>query len=221
MIDETLLKLFPQFDALVDKAGKHVLDQSNVLDVAANTTVFRQGDQCQNYYLIVEGSMKVFARAENGREIMLYRIEHGGSCVLTTSCLLGKQRYPAEGVTETKVKVLSIPGGLILDAMNTSAAIREFVFASHSERLSSLIAFIGEVMFSRIDVRLAKYLIDNADDSDHVTTTHQMLASELGSAREVISRQLKYFEHRKLISISRGKIRLTDRSRLVAFSEAH
>jgi CRP/FNR family transcriptional regulator len=219
MIDQTLLKLFPQFGSLVDKMGQHVLEQSNLNEIAANTTVFRQGDLCKNYFLIIEGSVKVFSRAENGREIVLYKIERGGSCVLTTTCLLGKQRYPAEGVTETKVKFLSIPGELILDAINTSPEIREFIFASHSERLSSLIAFISEVVFSRIDVRLAKYLLDSADSDNHIMATHQVLATELGSAREVISRQLKDFERRSIISISRGKIKLIDRDQLEAVSD--
>ena len=219
MINEELLKLFPQFSALVNKNGQHVLDQSNLLEADANTTVFRQGDQCNNYFLIVEGSVKVFSRAENGREIVLYKIDRGGSCVLTTTCLIGKQRYPAEGVTETKVKFLSIPGELILDALNNSPVIREFIFASHSERLSSLIAFIGEVIFSRIDVRLAKHLLDNVDSDNKVITTHQMLATELGSAREVISRQLKDFERRQIISLSRGEIKLLDNGKLESISD--
>lgn len=219
MINQTLLQLFPQFSSLVDKTGQSVLVQSNINEVAANTTVFRQGDQCKNYFLIIEGSVKVFSRAENGREIVLYKIERGESCVLTTTCLLGKQRYPAEGVTETWVKFLSIPGELILDAINTSPHIREFIFASHSERLSSLIAFIGEVVFSRIDVRLAKYLLESAGKDNNVIKTHQTLATELGSAREVISRQLKDFERRTIISISRGSIKLIDRNQLQVISD--
>ncbi len=219
MIDKKLLILFPQFESLLDKVGKSVLDQSNIIELAANTTVFHQGDPCKNYILIVEGSIRVFARAENGREIVLYRIERGGSCVLTTSCLLGKQSYPAEGVTETKVTALTIPGDVMLDGINMSPAIREFIFASHGDRLSSLITFISEVMLSRIDVRLAKYLVNHAKNSDIVVTTHQILATELGSAREVISRQLKDFERKELINISRGEIHLLDKAMLLAVGD--
>lgn len=213
MLEQTLLSVFPQFQSIFNDSEKNLFNEKHCVEIPANTTLFRQGDQCQNYYLVLDGSIRVFARAENGREIVLYRISRGGSCVLTTSCLMGNQRYPAEGVTETQVTALSIPGKDILTAIDHSATVREFVFTSHSERLASLIAFVSEVVFSRIDVRLAKHLLEtqqqNPNDSP-LKITHQQLAMELGSAREVISRQLKEFERKNLIQLRRGEIHISD-----------
>ncbi|MEZ5540649.1 MAG: Crp/Fnr family transcriptional regulator [Pseudomonadota bacterium] len=191
-----------------------LLDAAAEVRVPARATIFHQGDQCSNYLLVIEGSVKVMTRAENGREIVLYRLSPGDSCVLTTSCLFGNSRYPAEGVTATAVLALAIPADRFHQAVQTSVAFRRFVFATFSGHLGSLITLVEEVAFGRVDVRLARHLLDHADATAALQATHQELATELGTAREVISRQLKDFEQRQLVRLQRGSITLLDTERL-------
>jgi len=182
--------------------------------IPAGTTIFHQGDQCLNYLLVVSGSVKVITRAENGREIVLYHITSGGSCVLTTSCIISSEDYPAEGVTETDIVALAIPKLIFEQYMGESKAFRKQVFHSYGDRLIKLITLVEEISFAKLELRLAKYLLHNGSVNTPIHTTHQALATELGSAREVISRQLKEFENQGWVKLNRGKIEITNHDAL-------
>ena len=198
------------FSTITDTVGREIIDSAKQVSLPANTTVFYQGASCENYLLVIQGAVKVFTRAINGREIVLYRVTQGQSCTLTTTCLLANDDYPAEGVTESEVSALAIPLKEFNRGLTQSVSFREFVFNSYSKRLSDVITLVGEVSFNRIDIRLAKQLL-NLMDKDHcLFITHQDLSTELGTAREVISRQLKTFEEKGWLSLSRGKIQLND-----------
>lgn len=215
--------LFPQVRNLPggrDSEIEKLLDDASEVALPANTTVFHQGDACSNYILVLEGSVRVMTRAENGREIVLYRLGAGDSCVLTTSCLFGNSRYPAEGITDTAVRALVIAANVFQRTLQSSPAFREFVFASFSEHLGSLISLVEEIAFGRLDMRLAKHLLEHADTGRTLHTTHQQLATELGTAREVISRQLKEFELQGWLALQRGSISLLDPGALEILAES-
>ncbi len=173
----------------------------------ARKKVFRRGDPCRNYLLVVEGSVRVQMLATNGREITLYRVRDGQSCVITTSCLISVEAYPAEGVTEVETTALVVPHAVFDQALGSSAEFRRFVFASQGQRLGDLIQRVEDVVFGRIDVRLARLLMTLSEQGARpIAATHQQLASELGSAREVISRQLKQFARREWVGLGRGAV---------------
>lgn len=195
-----------------------IFNQGQKLTVPAGQVVFRQGDNCQNYLIVIEGCVKVLARAENGREIVLYRVKEGSTCVLTTACLLGHNAYPAEGITEVETTAVALPKTVFDDAINSDPEFRQFVFNTYAQRLSGLITLFEEVALGRLDVRLAQYLIKMAENTGRITATHQQLASELGSSREVISRLLKTFEKQGWIRLSRGQIEQIDIEALTQFS---
>jgi CRP/FNR family transcriptional regulator len=207
-------KLLPQLADIDAPGAAGFLDQAREVNLPAQTTVFHQGDRCSHYMLVLEGGVKVLTRALNGREIVLYRLGAGDSCVLTTSCLFGNTRYPAEGVTETATTALTIPAAVFQRALQDSVAFRTFVFQSFSAHLASVISLVEEVAFGRLDSRLARQLLDNCDTEQVVRTTHQALATELGSAREVISRLLKELELQGRLEMQRGSIRILDRAAL-------
>lgn len=212
--------IFPQLRKLrngKDDEIELLLDSAGEVSLPAKTTVFHQGDACSNYILVIEGSVRVMTRAENGREIVLYRLGAGDSCVLTTSCLFGNSKYPAEGITETAVRALVIPADVFNRAVQSSNAFREFVFASFSDHLGSLISLVEEVAFGRLDMRLARHLLEHCEHNT-LNITHQELATELGTAREVISRQLKDFEQQRWVVLQRGSITLIDPGALEALS---
>jgi CRP/FNR family transcriptional regulator len=206
----TWQQVLPELARIDDPATHELFSRAQEVSLPADTIVFHQGDQCSNYLLVLEGSVKVLSRAENGREIILYRLGSGDSCVLTTSCLFGDVPYPAEGSTETAVTALAIPAAAFKKAIQQSEAFRTLVFQSFTDHLAGVIALVEEIAFGRLGSRLARYLLEHVDSSQQLKTTHQELATELGSAREVISRQLKELEGRGLVQLQRGRIDLQD-----------
>lgn len=209
---------FPHLNEVDDAVIKALMDTAGIINIPAKTTAFHQGDACSNYLMILSGSIKVMTRAENGREIVLYRLGGGDSCVLTTSCLFGNARYPAEGISETDVTALAIPAARFNQAIQHSKPFREFVFNSFSSHLSSLITLVEEVTFGKLDIRLARHLLNASNDDAVLQATHQQLATEIGSAREVISRLLKDFESRGWLKLSRGIIKVLDKQSLENFA---
>jgi CRP/FNR family transcriptional regulator len=212
-------QFLPELERSADDVVCRLFDASSIISLAENKTVFHQGDACNNYLVILDGKVKVFTRAENGREIMLYRLFAGDSCVLTTSCLLGKKNYPAEGKTETPVTALAVPVTQFNRALQQSGSFREIVFSAFSSHLSELITLVEEVVFGKIDIRLAKLLLNQRDDENILTSTHQNIATELGSAREVISRQLKELETKGYLTLNRGSIKIIDLAAIQKISQ--
>ncbi|MEH6625749.1 MAG: Crp/Fnr family transcriptional regulator [Motiliproteus sp.] len=220
-MDPLLLERFPALGRVDDSAGQQILSTARLISLPANQVVFSLGDSCDNYLLIVEGTVKVLGRGVNGREIVLYRIHNTDSCVITTSCLLSHDCYPAEGITETEVKAFIIPRQQFQQALNNSPGLRDFIFQAYSERLSDLIHLVQEIAFERIDLRLARQLALLGKTQTEIHCTHQQLATELGSAREVISRQLKEFEKRGWIGLNRGNIRILQLQQLEKLALSH
>ncbi len=211
--EEVLASLFEQ------KERDLFIKQSQQVTVPANTTIFRQGDACKNYLLVLSGSVKVFSRAENGREIILYHVKEGDSCTLTTACLFSKNTYPAEGITETEVIALMIPRDIFNQGLAQSERFRKIIFDQYARRLGDVIALVENLSFGHIDIRLARLLLQLASETNIVKTTHQNLAIELGTAREVVSRQLKAFENQQLLSLQRGSIHIIKPDSLKEISE--
>ena len=135
-------------------------------------------------------------------------------------CLFGNKNYPAEGKTETAVTALAIPATQFNKALQQSTTFREMVFSAFSSHLSDLITLIEEVAFGKVDVRLAKLLLSQCDEKNTLTSTHQNIATELGSAREVISRQLKDLESKGYIIIKRGSIKIVNQAALKAIANS-
>ena len=205
MTDSTQQTDWKELFPLLQQQSPSIVDSMQVLSLPADTIAFHQGDSCDSYLLVLDGSIKVIARSESGREIVLYRVKQGGSCVLTTSCLLGHNRYPAEGITETPVRALAIPAAAFQQGLTESESFRTFIFNTYGQRLSDVISLVESISFEHINRRLARYLLDQASQGK-LSVTHQVVATELGSAREVISRQLKQFENKGWITQQRGEI---------------
>ena len=209
------------FNSIQDEAGKKVLAQAREVRIPAHTTVFRQGESCENYLLVLDGSVKVFTRSENGREVVLYRVLGGESCTLTTACLFSHNTYPAEGYTETDTKALVIPMKSFNEGLQHSSDFRQMVFDAYSQRLTEIINLVEQISFGRIDVRLAKALLLHIVGDMTIHITHQSLATELGSAREVISRQLKEFERHQWVLLHRGSIEILNSAALEKLAQSN
>jgi len=205
----SLFQHYPEL-AQLDDTGVAIIKQAQRIKVPSNTVLFHQGDLCNNFIIVVSGTVKVLGRNSSGREIILYRIEEKGTCVLTTSCLLGHQRYPAEGVSETEVQAYLLPLDAFTSALNDSPGLRNFIFSSYASPLSEMIELIQSIAFESIESRLIEYILTHTDSSLEVKTSHQQIADTLGTAREVVSRHLKKLETQGLIRLKRGCIIICD-----------
>jgi CRP/FNR family transcriptional regulator len=213
----TLLEAFPDLAALSARDREDLIRSLSVARLPAGKPVFAEGMACEAFLMVTDGAVRVSKTSESGREIVLYRVERGQTCVLTTACLMNGQPYGAEGVTETEVEALVLTAGAFSRLMDASSAFRSFVFSAHATRVSDLLLLIEEVAFGRIEPRLARFLLAHARDG-HWEGTHQDMATELGTAREVVSRQLKDFERRGLVTLGRGRVALRDRAALDAIT---
>jgi CRP/FNR family transcriptional regulator len=187
---------------------------SQILRVPAGTQVFGPGQSADNLMLLLDGTVRVRQRSETGREVFLYRVHAGESCVLTTACMLAFEEYSADGIAETDVTAVAIPRATFDDLVARSKPFREFVFRAYSRRITDLFTLVDDIVFQKMDVRLASRLLELADAQDTVHATHAFLASELGTAREVISRTLAEFHRRGWIEQSRGQVTLVGREGL-------
>jgi CRP/FNR family transcriptional regulator len=173
-------------------------------------TVCREGDNCSALALVVEGHARVYKLAESGREITLYRVEPGHCCILTASCILSGRPFPANAVAETGLVAALVPPDRVVTWMTDHPPWRELLWGLLAERLADVIGLVEEVAFRRMDRRLAAHLVEHAARSSQVAATHQQIAAELGTSREVVSRLLKDFELRGWLALSRGAVRLID-----------
>lgn len=207
--------------ASLDAASrKELLRAGRVVEMPAGRRILGPGQPPSSFMLLLEGSVKVHQVSESGREIVLYRVSEGESCALTTSCLLACEEYVAEAIAETKIRAVAIPRETFDALVARSAVFRQFVLSAFSRRMTDLCRLIDEVAFQRLDTRLAARLLELTGNGSGLSLTHQELAAELGTAREVVSRQLHEMQRRGWIVSGRGRIEIQNREALRALAEA-
>lgn len=211
---ETLswLNAFPALLALDEPAKALLTKHSRIAEAPVGTIGYSEGMPCDAYVMRLAGKSRVYKLSSSGREILLYRVAAGETCVLTTTCLLGRSDYPASTVVEEPIRDVIIPASVFHQLMVDSAVFRRFVMENYGALISDLIVLLDEVAFSSLDARLAKLLLDEA--TAKINRTHQQLADELGSAREVVSRQLKRFENKGWVMLGRGHIEVINKAAL-------
>lgn len=209
---QKVLDLYPPLAGLPAPRLAALLQPQGVMRVPAGANVFAEHQPCQGFPLLLEGSIKVVKLAASGRELMLYRVVPGGSCIISSSCLLGHTDYNARGIAEAPLSLLILPAPAFAQLMVEHAPFRDFVFHLFAERIGELMQLVEEVAFARLDQRLAKLLLARNDNVLNVT--HQQLADELGSVREIVSRLLKGFAAQGLVALGREQLTIVDRGGL-------
>lgn len=185
-------------------------EQATLLHLEPGQRVCEQGSGCSQLALLLEGTVRVYKLAESGKEITLYRINSGESCILTASCILSDIPFPAFAICDSPVTAVGVPAKAVRHWLSHSPAWRDYIFGLVASRLSNIINVVEDVAFRRMDRRIADYLCQHGSDQRPLQITHQTIASELGTSREVVSRILKEFEHETLLEVTRGSIRLID-----------
>ena len=203
-----LLRLYPSLDTLEKAEIAALFRPEAILHAPAGAELFSERQPCLGFPLLLSGSIKVVKSAPSGRELLLYRFDPGGSCVISSGCLLGHTPYTARGIAEFPLQMLMLPAIRFESLIASSASFRDFVFHLLADRLAELMQLVEEVAFQRLDQRLAKLLLGK---SDPILLSHQALAEELGSVREIVSRLLKAFSDQGLVILGREQISVSDR----------
>lgn len=208
------LDLFPQLHALDPGHLKTVTEGVVFKRLEEGSMAYLQDAPCTSYVMCLEGGTRTYRTSASGREILLYRVGPGETCVLTTSCLLARRGFPAESVVEAPTLLATLPAPLFHETMAASGAFRNLVLDNYGAMMASLILLVDEVAFSSLDLRLARKLIAEADAAGVIASTHHEIAQDLGSVREVVSRYLREWERAGWIRSARGSIELVDRAAL-------
>jgi len=206
------LESFPPLLQLEPNARDILTKSARIIEAPIGTIGYREGQNCGAYVMRLAGQSRVYKMSTSGREILLYRVAAGETCVITTTCLLGGSDYPASTVVEEPIRDVIIPAAAFNQLMVDSPVFRRFVMTNYGALISDLIVLLDEVAFHSLDVRLAKLLLDAG--SATISRTHQLIADELGTAREVVSRQLKRFEKKGWVMLGRGHVEIADRPKL-------
>lgn len=214
MIDDQQLKRISQaLPVLRDAASQLVREFQQVAfltKIPAGHDVFLEGDSVGAIALLISGVVRVYKIGETGREITLYRFGHGESCILTANAILSQKSFPAIATVEKDAEAVMIPANIFRDWVKRYDPWREFVFELLSDRLSTVMAVVDQVVFQRMDRRVASLLLDQSKMRNPISITHQEIAAELGSSREVISRILEDFSQKGVVEVGRGTVEILD-----------
>lgn len=211
-----LLEFFPVFAGMPAAELDHILAVSSVRTVKAGTALFSSGSPCSGFPMLLSGTVRVTRINPQGREVQLYRVKPGESCIMSTGCLLGNIEYGATGIAESEVKLVVLPPALFNQLMSGNVAFRHYVFALFSERLAGMMELVEAVTFQRLDRRLAALLLERGEV---VHASQQKLADDIGTVREMVGRVLRNFEDRGLVALGREQVRVVDPAGLRAVLE--
>jgi CRP/FNR family transcriptional regulator len=203
----------------LDPATNAALDRLVPRTVPAGTILFRPGDAVQGFVVVLSGRIDVYLTGLSGREILLYAVEPGQTCVQSTLGLLGGDDYSGEAITRAPSELVMIPREIFLRLMDGSQAFRTLVFAAFAQRMQSMMHLLDRVAFQRIETRLAQCLLARAEGG-RLKATHAEIAVMIGSAREVVSRRLDALARRGIVALERGVVRILDAQTLAELADA-
>ncbi len=208
------------FLADIDDEARRALEALKPMHVPARATLFRPADAAQSFVILLSGRIGVYLTGRNGRELLLYSVTPGETCVQTTLGVLGGAPYTGEAVAESDLVAVMVPPAVFERLMASSPAFRAFVFKAFADRLGDLMFVLEQVAFVKVEQRLAHALLERADDEGRVTLKHQELAVVIGTAREVVSRRLEALASKGVVASERGQIRIIERGELARMARA-
>jgi CRP/FNR family transcriptional regulator, anaerobic regulatory protein len=207
---------FPFLAKLPKEDFARIADTIHFAALKSGEIAYREEWECPNYIMCVDGRTRVYKTNAAGREVLIYKVESGGTCVLTTQCLLSNSNFPAESVAEAPTELATIPAAQFHKFMAEIPAFREFVLSDYTRLLGSMFSLIDSVAFATVEQRLARRLLVDVGEGWCVEKTHRELAADIGSVREIVSRHLGDWERNGWIKNFRGKLELVDKKALAS-----
>lgn len=211
-----IVDLYPSL-AQVQPPLSELADVLQPLQVPGDTVLFGENTACQGFPLVLEGEIKVSRHSGDGRSLELYRVVPGELCLVSSACLFRAQPLSAAGVTTKASRLLLIKPDLFKRWIETPE-FRNDVLGLFAERMADLTALVDAVAFHRLDRRLAAALLGRGQ---HINVTHQMLADELGTVREIVTRLLRRFEREGWVALGREQIQIVNSAALRQLINSH
>lgn len=203
----------PALDAL-EPPARAALERLHPRDLPAGSVLFRPGDAVSGYAIVLSGRIDVSLTSASGRGILLYSVVPGQSCIQSTMGLLGDADYTAEALTQCDTTLVLLPRPLFLGLVESSPGFRAIVFRAFADRMQNMMQLLEKVAFQRVECRIAEHLLALSETANPVHITQTELATQVGTAREVISRRLDAWARRGIVRTSRGTVELADRAAL-------
>lgn len=199
--------------AALEPTARAAMARLTPMEVPEGTCLFSPGDVVKGYVIVLDGHVGVHLVGPNGRDILLYEVTPGESCIQSTLGLLGGDDYSAEAVVTRPTRLVLVPRPVFLELIDTSPAFRKVVFAAFAERMQAMMQLIETMAFLRVEARMAALILDRAE-GDRLTMTQAEIARAIGSAREVVSRRLDRLARLGVIGRERGQVIVLDRAAL-------
>ncbi len=213
---------FPFLNDIKEEMSKKFMETVMVGKYPAGMKILEEGSSCTNMVLVLDGTIRVYKLSPEGKELTLYRLNKGETCVLSVACLMGNTNYPAIAEVEEEATLGIIPAGLYNELFLSEPSCQKFIFNTVSSRLQEVLILIDELVFKSMDKRLSAFILERMAENEgeyRIDMTHEKISVELGTAREVVSRILKEFEKKNIVNLSRGRIIVKDAETLKKISE--
>ncbi len=209
---EILSELLPFWDDICSQSKEKLLRQAEVVHFNKDIHLHTGEEKCSGLLLIRSGRIRAYIVTEEGKEVTLFRLLDRDACILSASCMMKNISFEIHISTETEVDAIRVPVQIYEQLSKDEVSIVRFTNDILSSRMSDIMWILEKVLFMSLDKRLACFLLEEAQlqEKDTLIMTHEQVASHLGSAREVISRMLKYFVKEGLVKVGRGRIILID-----------
>ncbi len=208
------LDLFETLRSVDDPVWLDAVSQTRQVQLPKGARVFSEGDQCEAFLFALSGSVRVYKDTGGGRQVTLYRVKAGESCAMTTSCLLTRSPYPASAETESAVSAVVMPADVFRRCSTGSEGFRHFVFTGYGRQLVNLMELTKSIAFERVEARLIRLLFEASEQQPRISLTHQEIATEIGTVREVITRELNRLKEKGVVASGRGYVDVLDRDHL-------
>ena len=207
-----LAEFFPFWEKLTEAQQEKLLEVSHPLNVKAGTVVHNGSMDCLGLLLLKNGQLRVYTLSEEGREVTLYRLFELDICLFSASCVMPSVQFEVVIEAEKDTDMIVIPSCLFKNLMEDSAPVANYANQLISSRFSEVMWLMEQVMWKSFDKRLAKFLLEESalEGTTVLKITHEKIANHIGSAREVVTRMLRYFQGEGMVSLSRGIVELTD-----------
>ena len=202
-----LVKIFTPFGKWPESQVLDLLSSASLVPLEKGDTIYSEGNICPGIGFFLSAEARVFKLSDTGREVTLYEICPGQTCILNASSILANRSYPANAVVSESGSILYFSATVFKKYMNEYEGMRTFVFSLFIDRFTEMMELVDGVIFKKLDDRLENYLVEKAENNQ-LWTTHQVIANDLGTSREVISRLLKDMKEKEKINLSRGYIEI-------------
>jgi len=215
MFESVYREKLPFWDKLSKEEQEYICANSRSVKYPKGTNV-HDSSECSGVFFVRSGCLRVYIMSEEGKHVTLYRLHEGEMCMLSASCVLQSITFDVFVDAEEDSECYLVNGPSFADISERNCDVKIFALELAVSRFSDVIWVMQQILFMSMDKRLAIFLSDESArlDSDVITLTHEQIAKYIGSAREVVSRMLKYFANEGIVDVSRKGVRITDKKRL-------